>query len=87
MKQLKIMLHKLQIRHKTTTAFKPSTNGLTERFNKSLIDILSKYIKDTQKDWDVYIKFAVFSYNTSKNLSTGYSPYEIVYGKKPLFPF
>lgn len=43
---------KLSIDKTRTTAFRPESDGLVERFNRTLEDILSKYINKNQKDWD-----------------------------------
>ena len=45
---------KLNIQHSATTAYHPQTDGLTERCNKTLVDMLSKYISEQQNDWDEF---------------------------------
>ena len=40
----------LEIRGLRTSAYHPQTNGLTERFNKTLMEMLSMYTSDHQKD-------------------------------------
>ena len=62
-----------------TSGYHPETNGLTERMNKTLMDILAKIAKD-QNRWDEHLKAAVWAYNSSKHSSTGYSPYEMLHG-------
>ncbi|GFT86229.1 hypothetical protein TNCV_3257881 [Trichonephila clavipes] len=54
------------IDHRFTTAYHPQTNGLTERFNKTLADILSMYVDVEQKNWDEILPFVTFAYNTAK---------------------
>ncbi|GFS58529.1 hypothetical protein TNCV_111471 [Trichonephila clavipes] len=55
------------IDHRFTTAYHPQTNGLTERFNKTLADMLSMYVDVEQKNWDAFVTFA---YNTAKQETT-----------------
>ncbi|KAK9712801.1 RNase H-like domain found in reverse transcriptase [Popillia japonica] len=69
-----------------TTAYKPSTNGLTERFNKTLADMLSLYTSTSQKDWDVFPPHCVFAYNTMIQESTRFTPFKLVYGRDPVLP-
>jgi hypothetical protein len=69
-----------------TTAYHPQCNGLTERFNATLCQILSMYIKNNQTDWDEYLKTALFAYNTSKQETTLLSPFEILNGRQPRLP-
>ncbi|XP_054708946.1 protein NYNRIN-like [Uloborus diversus] len=41
-----------QTSHLLTTAYHPQTNDLTERFNKTLADMLSMYVDVEQRNWD-----------------------------------
>ncbi|GFR34075.1 transposon Ty3-I Gag-Pol polyprotein [Trichonephila clavata] len=38
--------------HRMTTAYHPQMNRLTERFNKTLADMLAMYVDVEQKTWD-----------------------------------
>lgn len=38
--------------HRTTTAYHPQTNGLTERFNRTLGDMLTMYVASDHSNWD-----------------------------------
>ena len=67
-------------KQKVTSGFHPQTNGLTERMNRTLQDLLSKAGQDQLK-WDEYLPAAVWAYNTTKHSSTGFTPYELLYGK------
>lgn len=42
---------------------------------------LKAYIQKEQQRWCEYIDFALFSYNNSYNSRTGFSPFELLYGK------
>jgi hypothetical protein len=59
---------------------------LTERFNTTLCQILSMYIKNNQTDRVEYLKTALFAYNTSKQETTLMSPFEILIGREPRPP-
>ncbi|GFV03078.1 transposon Tf2-9 polyprotein [Trichonephila clavipes] len=63
------------IDHRFTTAYHPQTNGLTERFNKTLADMLSMYVDVEQKNWDEILPFVTFAYNTAKQETTGFTPF------------
>ncbi|UYV73167.1 K02A2.6-like, partial [Cordylochernes scorpioides] len=65
--------------HRFTTAYHPQTNGLTERFNKTLGDMLSMYTGVEQKDWDQVLPYVTFAYNTAKQEATGYTPFFLVH--------
>lgn len=70
----------------STTAYHPQTDGLVERFNKTLAILLSMYVNEHHTDWDVYLPFIVFTYNTSVQESTKYSPFALLYGREPQLP-
>lgn len=54
----------------TTTPYHPQNDGMTERFNRTLISIMRHYVEDNQKDWDTLLPYATFAYNTSVQEST-----------------
>ncbi|GBM55860.1 hypothetical protein AVEN_2560-1 [Araneus ventricosus] len=64
-----------------TTAYHSQTNGLAERFNKTLADILSMYVDVEQRNWDTILPFVNFAYNSAKQNTTGISPFFPVHGR------
>ncbi|UYV72148.1 K02A2.6-like, partial [Cordylochernes scorpioides] len=79
--------------HRMTTAYHPQTNGLTERFNKTLGDMLSIYVDVEQKSCDGVLPFVTFVYNTARKETTGFSPFFLLHGREAettldtMFPF
>eukprot|EP00794_Sanderia_malayensis_P014448 gene14448-biopygen11548 len=69
-----------------TTAYHPQCDGLVERQNRTLQEILTNFVSDHSSDWDAWLDQAVFAYNTSVHESTGLSPYEIVFGRPARMP-
>lgn len=74
------------IKHSIATAYHPQTNGALERSHSTLKDYLKHYINQFQSDWDTYIPTAMFSYNTHVHSSTKFTPYELLFGHKPIIP-
>jgi hypothetical protein len=70
------------IKHIKTTAYHPQGNGQTERTNQTVKNILSKICKEHQT-WDFYLDSALHAIRTIRQASTDYSPFELVYGRKP----
>ena len=68
----------LGLRHYLTTAYYPQTNGQTERFNWTLVQLLQHYVEEHQSDWDEYIHPLNFSYNTQVYRSTETTPFDLV---------
>ena len=59
---------------------------MVERFNRSLLGILRKYCEDRPLDWDLWLPSALHAYRVAKQTSTGASPFELLYGRKPRLP-
>jgi transposase InsO family protein len=76
------MARTYHIRLIRTTAYHPQGNGLTERTNQTVKNILSKLTK-THGAWDHYLDSALFAIRTIRQNSTTFSPFELVYGRKP----
>lgn len=74
------------VKHIISTAYHPQTNGLDERFNQTLQRALLKMVDDNTNEWDKFIDSVLFSYRTSKQDSTKYSPFFIMYGRTPRLP-
>ena len=75
-----------QIKQKFTSGYHPQTNGLTERFNRTIADELAKAVDDTKSDWPARLQPKVFAYNTSVQKSTGHSPFELIHTFTPRTP-
>ncbi|UYV63102.1 hypothetical protein LAZ67_2003149 [Cordylochernes scorpioides] len=55
---------------------------LAERLNKTLTDFISMYVDVDQKIWDSILPYVTFAYNTSRQETTGYSPFFLVHGRE-----
>jgi hypothetical protein len=66
-----------------TSSVHPQTNGQTERFNKTLIAIMSMFTSEHQKDWDEMIPYALYAYNTAVHPTTQESPFYLMFARTP----
>lgn len=48
--------------------------------------MIVKYTSDKKEEWDMYLDTSVFAYNTAKQESTLYSPFELMFGRKANLP-
>ena len=63
-----------------TTPYHPQTDGLVECFNSMLKSMLRKAVDEEGKDWDCLLPYLLFTYREVPQASTGFSPFELVYG-------
>ena len=76
----------LKIEKIQTTAYHPQSNGALERSHRTLAEYLKNFITEDQTDWDEWLPYAMFTYNTTPHSSTGYTPYELVFGRQATLP-
>ena len=59
---------------------------MTERFNQILSNCLVSKTNESQNDWDDKLDAILFSYRVSRQASTKYSPYFLMFGRHPRLP-
>ena len=79
-------LKNYHVQHKITTPYHPYENGQVERSNKIIEAILTKTVASHRRDWATRLPEALWAYITTWKSTTGYSPYQLVFGKQPIFP-
>ncbi|XP_068234180.1 uncharacterized protein [Palaemon carinicauda] len=58
------------------------SQGALERFHQTLKDALTKYCQEHQTDWNEGLPFVLYAIRNIRQESLGYSPAELLYGKK-----
>ena len=66
-----------------STAYRPQTDGQTERANQEIEQYLRAFINIHQTDWAEWLSLAEFSYNDKVNSSTNETPFRYMYGQDP----
>lgn len=80
-------VYKLLSIHKVnTTAYHPQTDGLVERFNRTLTSMLAKTVERQGRDWDDHLPYVLYAYRTSIQESTKESPFYLLYGRDARLP-
>ena len=77
-------LRLLGVNKTRTTAYNPKSDGMIERYNKTLMNIVSLLLEPIchQKDWDEQLKFAGMAYRSSRHESTGETPNMLMLGRE-----
>ncbi|KAG1115632.1 hypothetical protein G6F42_013892 [Rhizopus arrhizus] len=71
------------IRHKTISPYHSQSQGLIERFNRTLDSCLKKRTESEKANWDQYLPATAFAYRSIKQATTGQSPFFLLYGYEP----
>lgn len=73
--------------HKTrTTPYHPESDGQIERFNRTLLSMLSLFVDENQTNWDLLLPYVMMAYRSSVHASTGFTPYKVVFGQEIVLP-
>ena len=83
---MKDIFHHLDIKKTRTSSYHPQGNGLVERFNKTVCSMLSMFVAEDQRDWDLFLPKVTFAYNTSVHESTKETPFALFMGRIPRLP-
>ncbi len=73
----------LGIKSIRTSVYHPQTDGLVERFNRTLKTMIRKFVHDDAKNWDKWLEPLLFAVREVPQASTGFSPFELLYGRQP----
>ena len=72
--------------HKTSSPFRPQSQGIVERLNHTIAEMLSMYVNSDQKNWAEVLPYIIFAWNTSRHEATGFTPFFLMYNREAEIP-
>ncbi len=78
----------LNITKTRTTPYNPKSDGMVERFNRTIVNSVALMIQphQHQTDWDKYLPFVGMAYRSSVQASTGETPNMMMTGREVRLP-
>ena len=76
----------LGIQKTRTTAYHPQSDGLLERWNRTLLHNLSTCVRDHPESWEDYVRPICMAYNTCIHPTTGFTPFYLMFGRQAKLP-
>ena len=69
-----------------TSPYKPHGNAFCEQFNQALFSLLKTLKAEEKANWPSHLPTLVFAYNATPHASTGYQPYQLMFGQHAQAP-
>ena len=69
-----------------TLPYHAQTNGQVERMNQTIIRMIGKLEEDKKACWSEHLPELLLAYNATRSAATGYSPYYLLFGRRPRIP-
>ena len=66
-----------------TSPYHAQTNGQVERMNQTVIRMIGKLEEEKKACWSEHLPELLMSYNATCSAVTGYSPYYLLFGRRP----
>ncbi|GFO35988.1 Pol polyprotein [Plakobranchus ocellatus] len=81
-KAMEEVMTMMGIQRRLSTLYHAQSNGMVERFNGSLKTMLRKLCTEKPQTWDKMIPAVLFAYREIPNVTTGYPPFMLMYGRR-----
>ena len=74
------VVYELGVKQIVSSAYHPESQGALERFHATLKTMMRTFCQENEKDWDEGVHLVLFAAREAVQESTGFSPFELVFG-------
>jgi transposase InsO family protein len=82
----KEMCNLLGIKKTHTMPFRPQSNGIVERMNKTIGSLITAFISENQWTWDKDLSILMMAYRATPHETSGFTPTELMLGRQISMP-
>ena len=79
------LLEALGISQIKSAPYHPEANGAVERLNRTIKEAITR-AGATRRTWDKWLPHVLHAVRITTHSSTGHTPYELLFGRKPVTP-
>ena len=83
---MKALCKALGVKKLATCAYRPSSNGITERENRTLKACLAAYVNARGRDWDLYLDTIMMAIRSSVHVTLGETPNMMMFARELRLP-
>ena len=69
-----------------TTPYRPQSDGMSERMNRTLLNMVKTLGQKEKQNWPKHLAKLAFAHNVTVSKSTGFSPYFLMFRRNPRLP-
>ena len=81
-----VITHLYGVQKLRTSPYHAQTIGQVERMNQTIIRMIGKLEEDKKACWSEHLPELLLAYNATRSTVTGYSPYYLLFGRRPRIP-
>ena len=76
----------LDIKKTRTSPYHPQSDGMIEKYNRTLLSMLSTALEKNHSNWDLQLPLLILAYRTSVQETTGATPFSLMFGRSARLP-
>jgi hypothetical protein len=81
--QMRALCKFLGLKLKLSVAYHPQTDGTTERFHSTMLQMIRAFVSNNHKDWSEHIPALLYAYHNTIHTATGFTPHMVLFGWNP----